>query len=147
VPVDGIHASGGFAAAPVKKPAKQEDRGFAAALQAETTKRPAAAPRATTTEEAAPTPAAAKAETARPKAPAGERTDPVEGHAYAEIIAGPRNGMFLNTSGNARDGLAFTLVERDGWHFHVYGTGADRKIFRVEDDDPQTSPGGVKPKA
>ena len=70
-------------------------------------------------------------------APKGERTRDIPGHAYDEIVAGPRNGMMLNDSGNARDGKAFTRVERDGRAFHIYGTGKDRKIFEVafHDDD------------
>jgi hypothetical protein len=61
----------------------------------------------------------------------GERTEKVEGHAYAEIVSGPRNGMFLNQSGNARDGQAFVMVKRDGREFHIYGTGSDRTVFEV----------------
>ena len=70
-------------------------------------------------------------------APKGERTKDLPGHAYDEIVAGPRNGMMLNDSGNARDGRAFTRVERDGRAFHIYGTGKDRRIFEValQDDD------------
>ena len=39
--------------------------------------------------------------------------------------------MFVNQSGNARNGDAFKLVERDGKEFHVYGEGKDRKVFEV----------------
>jgi hypothetical protein len=35
-------------------------------------------------------------------APKGERTEKVEGHSYREIVSGPRNGMFINNSGNER---------------------------------------------
>lgn len=72
------------------------------------------------------------------KVPKGEKTKPVEGHKYADITAGPRNGMFLNTSGNKRNGQAFVLVKRDGKEFHVYGTGKDRLVVclkRAADDD------------
>jgi hypothetical protein len=62
------------------------------------------------------------------KVPKGEKTKPVDGHKYADITAGPRNGMFLNTSGNKRNGQAFVLVKRDGKEFHVYGTGKDRLV-------------------
>jgi hypothetical protein len=55
----------------------------------------------------------------------------VSGHKYAEIKDGDRKGMFVNQSGNARDGDAFKLVERDGHEFHVYGEGKDRKVFEV----------------
>ena len=81
------------------------------------------------------TSAAKKDTDAKAVAPKSERTDPVEGHAYAEITAGPRNGMFLNTSGNERDGKAFLIVERGGRTFHVYGTGADRAVFEVKHED------------
>ena len=62
------------------------------------------------------------------KVPKGEKTTPVEGHAYADITAGPRNGMFVNTSGNKRDGQAFVLVKRDGKEYHIYGSGKDRLV-------------------
>jgi hypothetical protein len=62
------------------------------------------------------------------KVPKGEKTTPVEGHAYADITAGPRNGMFINTSGNKRDGQAFVLVKRDGKEYHIYGSGKDRLV-------------------
>jgi hypothetical protein len=55
----------------------------------------------------------------------------VSGHKYAEIKDGDRKGMFVNQSGNARDGDAFKLVERGGHEFHVYGDGKDRKVFEV----------------
>lgn len=62
------------------------------------------------------------------RAPRNERTTPVEGHAYADVLNGPRNGMFVNTSGNKRHGQAFVLVERDGKRFHIYGSGEDRLV-------------------
>jgi hypothetical protein len=60
-----------------------------------------------------------------------------EGHAYADITAGPRNGMYVNTSGNERDGQAFVLVERDGKEHHIYGTGKDRLVvcLKPKNDD------------
>ena len=70
------------------------------------------------------------------KAPKGERSEPVAGHRYADITKGPRNGMFLNTSGNKRDGQAFTLVKRDGKEFHIYGTGKDRLVVCLKRKDP-----------
>ena len=42
----------------------------------------------------------------------GETLEPVEGHAYAEIVSGKREGMYVNTSGNARHGEAFVLVRK-----------------------------------
>ena len=76
------------------------------------------------------------------KAPKGEKSKAVEGHAYADITAGPRNGMYLNTSGNKRDGQAFVLVKRDGKEFHIYGSGKDRLVVclkRKEDADETAS--------
>jgi hypothetical protein len=68
----------------------------------------------------------------------GEKIEPVEGHAYAEIVSGPRSGMYINTSGNSRHGEAFVLVEKDNFDYHIYGTGADRVVVRAakrDDDD------------
>ena len=76
------------------------------------------------------------------KVPKGEKTEAVKGHAYADITAGPRNGMFLNTSGNKRDGQAFVLVKRDGKEYHIYGSGKDRLVVclkRKEDADETAS--------
>ena len=76
------------------------------------------------------------------KVPKGERSEPVKGHAYADITAGPRNGMYLNTSGNKRDGQAFVLVKRDGKEYHIYGSGKDRLVVclkRKEDADETAS--------
>jgi hypothetical protein len=64
-------------------------------------------------------------------APKGERTQKVPGHNYVEIVSGPRNGMFINNSGNSRDGDAFLIVKRAGREFHVYGTGEDRSVYEV----------------
>jgi hypothetical protein len=55
----------------------------------------------------------------------------VSGHKYAEIKNGDRKGMFVNQSGNTRNGEAFKLIERGGHEFHVYGDGKDRKVFEV----------------
>jgi hypothetical protein len=76
-------------------------------------------------------------------APKGESTEKVEGHHYMEIVSGPRNGMFINNSGNTRDGDAFLIVKRQGREFHIYGTGKDRNVFEVgrERAEPGTSQG------
>jgi hypothetical protein len=58
----------------------------------------------------------------------GEEMVAVEGHAYAEITKGARAGMFINTSGNVRHGQAFTVAQRDGKEYHIYGTGKDRLV-------------------
>jgi hypothetical protein len=91
------------------------------------------------------------------RAPRKERTKPVEGHAYADVLSGPRNGMYVNTSGNKRHGEAFVLVERDGKRYHIYGEGKDRLVVCLKpkkqadandhakaDKTPEaTAPGGV----
>ena len=78
---------------------------------------------------------------AKPHAPKRERIEDVPGHAYDEVVAGPRNGMMINDSGNARHGQAFVLVERDGRSFHIYGTGKERKIFEVgREPEPKPAP-------
>ena len=80
------------------------------------------------------------------KAPKGEKTTPVEGHAYADITAGPRNGMYVNTSGNKRDGQAFVLVKRDGKEYHIYGSGKDRLVvcLKRKADADDTAPAKTK---
>ena len=69
-----------------------------------------------------------------------EKVKPVEGHAYAEITSGAREGMYINTSGNKRHGEAFVLVHKQGIEYHIYGSGADREVVALEprskrDDD------------
>jgi hypothetical protein len=66
------------------------------------------------------------------KAPANEKTKPVEGRAYADITAGPRKDLYLNTSGNARDGKTFVLVKKEDREYHIYGTGKNRQVFGVK---------------
>jgi hypothetical protein len=77
------------------------------------------------------------------KVPKGEKSEHVKGHAYDEVTAGPRDGMFINRSGNKRDGQAFAMVKRDGREFHVYGAGKNRVIVEVKrskaDDDNTTT--------
>jgi hypothetical protein len=79
------------------------------------------------------------------KAPKGEKSTPVEGHAYADITTGPRNGMYINTSGNKRDGQAFVLVKRDGKEFHIYGSGKDRLVvcLKPKAEPKSTAPSGT----
>ena len=82
------------------------------------------------------------------KVPKGEKSEHVEGHSYDEVIAGPRDGMFINRSGNKRDGQAFAMVKRDGREFHVYGTGKNRVIVEVKhkkDDDKTDTPTTTTP--
>jgi hypothetical protein len=73
------------------------------------------------------------------KAPASEKTKPIEGRAYADITAGPRKDLYLNTSGNARDGKTFVLVKKDDREYHIYGTGKNREIFMVKDPAARTA--------
>jgi hypothetical protein len=61
----------------------------------------------------------------------GEKIEPVEGHAYAEIVSGPRSGMYINTSANSRRGEAFVLVEKADFNYHIYGSGDDRQVVRA----------------
>jgi hypothetical protein len=65
----------------------------------------------------------------------GEKVKPVEGHAYAEITSGAREGMYVNTSGNSRHGEAFVLVRKHGVEYHIYGTGKDREVVALEPRD------------
>src|SRR5918998_964261 len=65
------------------------------------------------------------------KAPKGEATQKVDGHDYVEVVSGPRNGMFINRSGNDRDGQAFVRKRGADYDLHVYGTGPDREIVKV----------------
>jgi hypothetical protein len=69
-------------------------------------------------------------------ASAAETTQPVPGHAYAEILTGPRAGMYLNTTHNQRAGQAFVLVERNGVAYHVYGTGKHRTVVEMKRHTP-----------
>ena len=67
----------------------------------------------------------------------GERWAPVEGHNnYADILEGPRNGLYVNISGGVRDGMAFQIVKKGGEVFHVYGTGKDKQVIQVSSKDP-----------
>jgi hypothetical protein len=61
----------------------------------------------------------------------GEKIEPVEGHAYAEIVSGPRSGMYINTSRNGRRGEAFVLVDKADFNYHIYGSGDDRVVIRA----------------
>jgi hypothetical protein len=65
----------------------------------------------------------------------GEKIEPVEGHAYAEIVSGPRSGMYINTSANSRRGEAFVLVEKSDFNYHIYGSGDDRQVVRANKRD------------
>lgn len=69
----------------------------------------------------------------------GERWAPVAGHNnYADILEGPRNGLFVNISGGVRDGMAFQIVKKGDKVFHVYGTGKDKQMIEVSTKDHST---------
>jgi hypothetical protein len=86
-------------------------------------------------------------------ASAAETTQAVPGHyGYAEILTGPRAGMYLNTTHNKRAGQAFVLVERNGIQYHIYGTGKDRHVVEMRkhgtphtSSKPTTTTGSVTP--
>ena len=90
---------------------------------------------------------------ASPAANAAETTQAVAGHAYAEVLTGPRAGMFVNTSHNKRAGQAFVMVERNGVEYHVYGTGKNRTVVEMKrhsapattSTSPTTTAGTVTP--
>jgi len=130
MPVNSLHAAAAATAAtPARRPVTQkaDAHKFAGALAQASSKSSANTPDSVLDAK---------------KAPKGERTTPVKGHAYADITAGPRNGTYVNTSGNKRDGQAFVLVKRDGKEFHIYGSGKDRLVVclkRKEDADETAS--------
>jgi hypothetical protein len=71
----------------------------------------------------------------------GERWAPVAGHNnYADILAGPRNGLYVNISGGVRDGMAFQIVKKGDKTFHVYGTGKDRQMIEVSGEKKAAAP-------
>jgi hypothetical protein len=74
-------------------------------------------------------------------APKGEKTKAVAGHSYADILNGPRRHQYVNTSGNARDGQTFKIVERDGREYHVYGEGKDRLVVALKKPATSTASG------
>jgi hypothetical protein len=80
-----------------------------------------------------------KTPTTSDKSATGEKTKHVPGRGYADIVNGTRSGMYLNTSGNKRDGAAFVLVKREDREYHIYGNGKDREIFSVKDPTSKTA--------
>ena len=84
----------------------------------------------------------AEASSKTDKAPKGESTRKVDVKAYDEVMSGPRNGMFINRSGNERDGEAFVLVKRKDHELHIYGTGKDRRVIvaRYDEDGKAVTP-------
>jgi hypothetical protein len=76
----------------------------------------------------------AKKADALPKGPKGETTREVPGRDYVEVMSGPRNGMFINTSDNARRGEAFVRIRKDDRDLHIYGSGKNREVVTVMHD-------------
>jgi hypothetical protein len=76
--------------------------------------------------------------------PKGEQWAPVPGHHnYVQIVAGPRNGQFVNVSGGIRDGMAFQIVKQGDNTYHVYGSGKDRLTVDVSSPKRTTEGGGT----
>lgn len=72
--------------------------------------------------------------TASDTPPHGEIWAPVPGTtAWADILGGPRDGMFVNTSGNSRQGMAFEVVHRSGKTYHMYGSGPHRLMVEIRE--------------
>ena len=105
-----------------------------AKLSSVATAAPAAAPAAAAKDKTTTKPGDSKSDK-----PRNETYRPVEGQPYEEIVSGRRNGMFINRSGNQRDGEAFVLVKRDGREFHIYGSGADRQVVPVAKGDKSST--------
>jgi hypothetical protein len=69
--------------------------------------------------------------------PKRETWAPVDGVSnYADVLSGPRNGWFVNTSGGTRDGMAFHIVHKGDKTFHVYGTGKHKQLVEVVTGEP-----------
>ncbi|MEX2196728.1 MAG: hypothetical protein WD844_15715 [Thermoleophilaceae bacterium] len=80
----------------------------------------------------------------------GETFEAVQGHRdYKQIDGGDRDDLFINTSGNDRTGRAFSIDERDGQRFHVYGTGENALEIRVgwRDDAQKREDGDAQERA
>ncbi len=86
------------------------------------------------------------AQAAARRAPKNEQWAPVNGaNNYADILSGPRNGLYVNTSGGERDGMAFQIVRRGDETYHVYGKGKHRQVVEVStpkkaDETPRNEP-------
>lgn len=78
-------------------------------------------------------------------AAAAEKLQPVKDHAFSKVVAGAREGQYLNRSHNERHGEAFSVIRRAGRVFHVYGSGDDRKV--VELPSAAKAAAEAKPKA
>lgn len=65
----------------------------------------------------------------------------VLGHRYARVEGGSHNGQFVNTSGNARNGQTFEIVQRGGHTYHVYEDRAVRVGAKASAPAPTPAPG------
>jgi hypothetical protein len=86
--------------------------------------------------------------------PKGELWAPVPGTtAWADILGGRRDGLFVNTSGNSRQGMAFQVVVRGGKTYHMYGSGRHRLMVEIrtsphhDHPHPPAAAGGAAPSA
>jgi hypothetical protein len=70
----------------------------------------------------------------------GESLSAVDGHSYAEINGGKRDGLYVNTSNNKRRGQAFVLVHKNGREYHIYGTGKNRLVVALRKPDHADTP-------
>src|SRR4051794_41646539 len=82
----------------------------------------------------------ASSDTTKSTTDVAETTQAVAGHPYAEILTGPRAGMYLNTSHNKRAGQTFVMVHRNGVELHVYGTGKNRHVVEMKRHTPVATP-------
>ena len=71
----------------------------------------------------------------------------VQGHSYARIESGPQRGLYVNQSGNARNGEVFRLEIRDGREYHVYGAGADALVVGLPPRQHTTAASESRPSA
>jgi hypothetical protein len=76
-------------------------------------------------------------------AKATEKLQPVPHHGRTKIVGGERDGHYLNTSGNKRDGQAFTMEYHGGRRWHVYGEGADRVVVPFAKPVAKATDGGA----
>jgi hypothetical protein len=82
----------------------------------------------------------------RMKPPDGEKWRPVKGHDnYAEIVAGPRKGQYVNLTRGDRRGESFTIDERDGKKVHVYKKDGKDVVVPLDEDLKASSNRGRRP--
>jgi hypothetical protein len=120
--LDGISAANAAAKSSSKHAQKSSGSSFSSALKAATS-----------------TDSSSQSDDKTAATDAAETTRAVPGHLYAEILTGPRAGMYVNTSHNVRAGQTFVMVHRNGVELHVYGTGKNRHVVEMRrHSDPAT---------